>query len=241
MSGEELIALPNVSNTIITLIKNDYPEIKELLEYKRDATLAFLKSQGALAIYKGGVELNVAKEVKDWNEFVEFAAKYSKYIVQKGIQTYQENENDLPDSKKQFNKLEKIIVDPAVEMISNSITSEYLHRFPSWPKSGTQSDFIEINLKSAQEVNDYRIYWTCSGQVFVKDTKYDIPINGNKYKAEFSGKPEFQFSFFDMKKIKFCNDMAKKNMKLLKSKIDELDEKLLTQQMDKLLLNGFDF
>jgi hypothetical protein len=35
--------------------------------------------------------------------------------------------------------------------------------------------------------------------------------------------------------------MAEKNMKLLKSKLDELDEKLLNQKMEKLLLNGFDF
>ena len=64
MSGEELI-VPFVPSGIITIIKNDYPEIKELLEYKRDATLVFLNSQGAMAIYKGVAQLNVAKEVKD--------------------------------------------------------------------------------------------------------------------------------------------------------------------------------
>ncbi len=235
MSGEELI-VPFVPDGIITIIKNDYPEIKELLEYKRDATLVFLNSQGAMAIYKGSAQLNVAKDVKDWDEFVKFAASYSKYIVQQGIQKYQAKEDNLPDQKKKFNKLQDTIIGPAIEMIANTITREYLNRFPSWPDSGTQSDTIEIKLKSGTEANDLRIYWTCSGSVFVKDTKYDIPKNGCKYRAEFSGKPEFQLCIFDLKKIEFCNNMAKKNMKLLKSRIDELDEKLLNQQMDRLLL-----
>ena len=239
MSGEELI-VPKISNAITTLIKNDYPEIKELLEYKRDATLVFLKSQSAFAIYDGKVEFNVAKDVKDWDEFEEYAEKYSKFIVQNGIQKYQKEEANLPEQKKQFNKLEKAIVDPAVKMISNTITKEYLNRFPFWPDSGTQSDFIEIDLKTSQQTNDLRIYWTCSGQILVKDTKYDIPVDGNKYRAEFLGKPEFQLSIFDLAKIDLCNKMAKENMNQLKNIIDEFDKKLLTQQMDK-LLNGFDF
>lgn len=240
MDEKELI-VPYIPTTILTILKNDYPEIKELLENKREATLIFLKSFGAMAVYDGTVHLDVGKDVKDWDEFITFAENYSKYIVQKGVQKYQAKENHLEEQKKQYKRIELGLIDPAVSMISNTITREYLNRFPLWPDSGTQEDFIEIDLKSTQEANDLRIYWTCKGEIFVKDTKYDIPINGSKYRAEFSGKPEFQLSIFDLQKIKFCNDMAKKNMKKLEMKLDELNEKLLNQKFEKLLLNGIEF
>ena len=39
----------------MTIFKKDYPNIQQLLEYKRDGTLLFLKSQGAIAFYNGNV------------------------------------------------------------------------------------------------------------------------------------------------------------------------------------------
>ena len=33
---------------ILTVFQNDYPYIQELIEYKRDGTLLYLKSQGAI-------------------------------------------------------------------------------------------------------------------------------------------------------------------------------------------------
>ena len=52
MSDDEIL-VPYIPNTIMTLFKKDYPYIQELLEYKRDGTLAFLKANGAIAFYKG--------------------------------------------------------------------------------------------------------------------------------------------------------------------------------------------
>jgi hypothetical protein len=69
--GEEIM-IPYVPNSLITSIKKDYPYIKQLLEYKRDATLIFLNAQGACAFYKGSLELKVEKEVKNWSEFKNF-------------------------------------------------------------------------------------------------------------------------------------------------------------------------
>ena len=41
MSDEEIYA-SYIPHEIITIFKEDYPYIQELLEYKRDGTLAFL-------------------------------------------------------------------------------------------------------------------------------------------------------------------------------------------------------
>ena len=131
---------------------------------------------------------------------------------------------------------------PAVEMISNNICEEYLNKFNNWSNNGvTQESYININLKSNFDTIALRVYWLCRGTIYVKDTRYASPRNGCLYRAEFSGKPEFQISYFDLEKIKLCNELAKRDMNFIKSKLDELDNKLINQQLEELLLNGFDF
>ena len=133
------------------------------------------------------------------------------------------------------------ILTPAVEVISNTITREYFNKFPNWPsESGTQDGYIDILIKSNLDANALRVYWLCRGSIFVKDTRYASPRNGCLYRAEFSGKPEFLISYFDLAKIKLCNELAKRDMNLIKKKIDELDEKYLTQEMNKLLISDFE-
>ena len=240
MSEGELI-IPKIPDPILTIFANDYPQLKELLDYKRDATLVFLKSQGAMAIYRGSLGFECAKDVKDWAQFIQFSKDYTQQIVQAGLQKYQTEEEGLEEKKKQFNNLNLTLVSPAVEMISSIICEEYLNKFPSWPTCGTQEDYIKIDIKSHLEYQQKRIYWACRGSIFVKDTRYASPRNGCLYRAEFSGKPEFQISYFDLEKIKLCNELAKRDMNFIKSKLDELDNKLINQQLEELLLNGFDF
>ena len=234
--------LSDIPDPILNIINKDYPKIKELLDYKRDATLIFLKSTGAMAIYRGLLGLKVGKDVKDWSEFKKFSVEYTKSIVQDGLQKYQTEGEGLEEKKKQFNNLNLALLSPAVEMISNNICEEYLNKFNNWSNNGvTQESYININLKSNFDTIALRVYWLCRGTIYVKDTRYASPRNGCLYRAEFSGKPEFLISYFDLERIRHCNEMAKKNIKLIKDKLDELDEKLLNQKMEKLLLNGFDF
>ena len=128
-------------------------------------------------------------------------------------------------------------LEPAILTISNGINDEYLRRFPKWPQSGTQEDYINVYMKSSLDTNSIRFYWLCRGTILVKDTKYDRPNNGCMYRAEFSGKPEFQLAYFDLQKIKQCNEMAQKNNKLIRGMIDKLEEKILEQSISKLLIN----
>ena len=231
--GEEIM-IPYVPNSLITSIKDDYPYIKQLLEYKRDATLIFLNAQGACAFYKGSLDLKVEKEVKNWSDFIEFSRNYTKKIVQDGLQKYQSKEEDFDDRKKKFSILDMGLLSPAIESISNTINEAYLKRFPFWPTSGSQNDFINPLVKGYIEQNDIRFYWICNGTILVKDTKFDTPIDGCPYKAEFSGRPEFQLAYFDLDKIKTLNQLAEESMPLLKEKIDEINKKIVDQAFKNL-------
>ena len=237
--GEEIM-IPYVPNSLITSIKDDYPYIKQLLEYKRDATLIFLNAQGACAFYKGSLDLKVEKEVKNWSDFIEFSRNYTKKIVQDGLQKYQSKEEDFDDRKKKFSILDMGLLSPAIESISNTINEAYLKRFPFWPTSGSQNDFINPLVKGYIEQNDIRFYWICNGTILVKDTKFDTPIDGCPYKAEFSGRPEFQLAYFDLDKIKTLNQLAEESMPLLKEKIDEINKKIVDQAFKNLLTKDID-
>ena len=74
-SCEELV-VSYIPHGILTAFQNDYPYIKELIEYKRDGTLLYLKSQGAIAFYNGNFGLDVKCNVKDFQEFIEFSRNY---------------------------------------------------------------------------------------------------------------------------------------------------------------------
>ena len=235
-SCEELV-VPYIPPDILTAFQNDYPYIQELIEYKRDGTLLYLKSEGAIAFYNGNFGLEVKWNVKDFQEFIEFSRNYTRKFVQDGLQKYQNDEKDADDKKKKFKILFMGILGPAIETISNTINREYLDKFPQRPTSGTQEGYIELNVKNFQETGNLRIYWLSRGTIFVKDTRYSSPRNGCNYSAEFSGKPEFQLSYFDLDKIRQCNEMAQKNMKQIKVLIDKLEEKYLEQSLTKLLSN----
>ena len=235
-SCEELV-VSYIPHGILTAFQNDYPYIQELIEYKRDGTLLYLKSQGAIAFYDGSFGLDVKSDVKDWDEFIEFSRNYTRKFVQDGLQKYQNDEKDVDDKKKKFKILDMGILGPAIEIISNAINREYFDKFPKWPTSGTQEGYIELDVKNFEEIGKLRIYWLSRGTIFVKDTRYSFPRNGCNYRAEFSGKPEFQLSYFDLEKIRQCNEMAKNNMKQIKLIIDKLEEKYLEQNVTKLLSN----
>ena len=143
----------------------------------------------------------------------------------------------MDDKKKKFMTLDMELLGPAIESISKTINDEQLRRFPNYPTSGTQEDYINVFTKSSLETNNFRFYWLCRGTIFVKDTKYSSPIKGCPYRSEFSGKPEFNFSYFDLDKIRQCNQMVKNNMEKVKLIIDNIEKKYLEQNLSRLLIN----
>ena len=133
---------------------------------------------------------------------------------------------------------------PIIESISNLITDKYLKRFPFWPSSGSQEDYIDIFTRGCFEPEKglklLKFYWVCDGDLLVKDTKYDPPKDGNYYKAEYSGKPEFQLAYFDLEKIRLCNEMVKIDKEGIKQLIDDIENKLLEVKIKKLLIDTID-
>ena len=232
------IIVPFIPDSILRLIKINYPYIQELLEYKRNGIIALLKAQGGIAFYNGSLGLEVKKDVKNCNDFREFSRNYTRKFVQEGLKKYQNKEKDVDDYKKKFQRLDMRFLGPAIEIISDGINDSYLKRFPKWPTSpGTQEDFIEVNMKGYFESNELRYYWICRGTIFVKDTKYEYPVKGCPYRAEFSGKPEFQIAYFDLDKIRQCDVMAKSSMLKVKALIDECEKKIIEQSLTKLLIS----
>ena len=232
----EDIIVPYIPDSVLTIFEQNYPYIQELINYKRDATLALLKGQGAMAFYDGIFGFDVKKDVKDWGEFKEFSRNYTYHFVQEGLQKYQNEEKN--NEKKKFEILDMGVLGPAIELISFSITSDYFERFPKWPKSGTtQEDYINLDTKGYFEKHAKNYYWICRGRILVKDTHYSYPRNGCNYRAEFSGKPEFQLAYFDMDKIKLYNEMAKSNMNKLKEIVDKCEQKLIEQKFKNLLIS----
>jgi hypothetical protein len=235
MSDEDII-VPYLPTDIIAIFKNEYPFIQELLDYKRDAALVLLKGKGAMAFYEGKFGFNVKSDVKDWEEFKEFSRNYTWNFVNEGLQKYQAKEKN--NEKRKFEILDMGILGPAVELIANAITGEYLERFPKWPDIGTtQEDYIKLDTKGFFEKLKKQYYWLSRGRIKVKDTQYSTPRNGCPYRAEFSGKPEFQLAYFDLDKIRYFNDMAKNNMPQLKEAVDKIEIKLIGQSLKNLLID----
>ena len=115
----EDIIVPYIPSAVLTIFKQNYPYIQELINYKEDATLALLKGKGAMAFYDGIFGFDVKKDVKDWGEFVEFSRNYTYYFVQEGLQKYQNEEKN--NEKKKFEILDMGVLGPAIELISFSI------------------------------------------------------------------------------------------------------------------------
>ena len=88
-----------IPDNIMTILKNDYPYIQELLEYKRYGTLELLKSQRGIEFYNGKLGLNVKTKVKCWGDFVEFSRNYTRLLVQDGLQKYKIEERYLSKEK----------------------------------------------------------------------------------------------------------------------------------------------
>ena len=110
----------------------------------------------------------------------------------------------------------------------------YLRKFPYWPDSPEkQSDYLNIELKNKIDIKNIRYYWHFQGIIFIQDTKYEDAIKGISFKVEFNGKPNFQITCFDLNRIEYL----KKNEKKLKCYIDEIEDKIITQNFKILIQN----
>jgi hypothetical protein len=163
-------------------------------------------------------------------DFLEFSRHYIKLLVHEGLQKYQNDEKYVDNKKKKYFLLDMGILGPASEIISDTINNKYSDKFPNWPTRGTQKDFIELKEEIFQEANELRIYLLCRGTIFVQDTRYDYPKNGYNYRSQIFGKLEFLLSYFNLTNIRHCNEIAKRDIDLLKKFIAQIEEKYLQKR-----------
>ena len=127
----------------------------------------------------------------------------------------------------------KIFLVQIKEKLFDIIYMSYLRKFSYWPDSPEkQSDYLNIELKNKIDIKNIRYYWHFQGIIFIQDTKYKDEIKGSSFKVEFNGKPNFQIACFDLNKLKYL----KKNEKKLKPYIDEIENKIIAQNLQNLNL-----
>jgi len=221
----ENIQVPCIQVEIIEMIKEDYKFINKFLEYKRDATLALFNIYNAVIIYEDDFNLKVEKNIKNWYEFFELIQNYTKIFINKGLNFYKNKETNNYN----YGAINESFLSPIIKKIFEEIYIKYLRKFSYWNESpGKQNDYINIELKNKTDINNIRYYWHFQGIIFVQDTKYNKPINGNSFKAEFNGNPNFQIVVFDLNKLEYFRKIEKN----LKQYIDTIDDKIIAQKLN---------
>jgi hypothetical protein len=222
----ENIDVPSIPIDIIEMFKNDYEFIAKLLEYKRDATLSFLKIYNTLNVFENNFNLKIEKEIKNFWEFFVFLKNTAKMFTIEGKNFFEtKNENRYNNN---FQLIDEKLLGPIIEKIFDKIYHCYLAKFPYWnDNKETQSDYININLKNKTDINNIRYYWNFQGIISVQDTNYGKLINGVSFKVKFSGAPQFQIVSFDLNLLKYF----KKIEKNLKQYIDKVDDKIISQNL----------
>lgn len=222
----ENIEVPYIPVSVIEMIKTDYKFIKNFLEYKRDATLAFLNINNAIIVHEDDFNLKVSKNVKHWCEFFELIRNYTKIFINQGLNFYSKKEKN---GNNYYGIINENFLAPIIEKIFEQIYIKYLKKFPYWNESpGKQNDYIDIELKNKTDINNIRYYYHFQGIIFAQDTKFDNQINGCSFKAEFSGKPKFKIVIVDLKKLEYL----RKNEKNLKQCIDVIDDQIIAQKLN---------
>lgn len=219
------IQVPSIQVEIIEMIKEDYKFINKLLEYKRDATLALFNIYNAVIIYENDFNLKIEKNIKNWCEFFELMQNYTKIFISKGLNFYKNKETN----NNYYGTINENFLAPIIKKIFEEIYIKYLRKFPYWNESpGKQNDYINIELKNKTDINNLRYYWNFQGIIFVQDTKYNKPINGNSFKVEFNGNPKFQIAVFDLNKLEYFRKIEKN----LQQYIDFIDDKIIEQKLN---------
>lgn len=242
----ENIEVPHIPFEIIELFKNDYKFMKQLLEYKRDPTLALLKIYNSVFVYDDNFNLKFEKKVKnlggssdsveiplsqsgerEWYKFFENIKKdYTKKLTEEGLNLFK---NKYNNNSRIIYEINEKFFGPIIEKMFDEFYQNFSKKF-FFQKDipGEHNDYINIELKDKTNINKIRYYWLFKGVIFVQNTiQYNELIKDNSFKVEFNGKPKFQIVAFDLNTL----DYFKKNESNLKKIIDNIDDKIIAQNL----------
>jgi hypothetical protein len=209
------------SQSIITRLRQDHSRISELLEYNRNATIGFLKANGALHGYTITHTFEVLYTgyhdgMKVWEDYRTEIEAYVGELCKK-LRT--------EDGKSYSEELYG-----ARNSLAEYIHRKYYNELPYWPDVGdTNKRKIYLNISGSYESGAYYLVWNCMGYIEVTDRRPEL----TKYMAEFRGDPEIKLLVVDFDKLKELErvinyrslDLAKK---LIEDKERERDQRSLT-------------
>lgn len=187
------------SQSIMSKIRSDFPNVAELLEEMPDATLGFLREKHAFSAYRGQNAFKVPCSHTDnysktgpaaWSEYHTRIRQYVSEICQR-----------TPEMHNHYEKLRQ-----AREDLAKYIWDEYYRVLPFWPNvGGVNSRSFEADTKGAYENSSNHIVWSCLGWINVEDRRpaYDT------FMASFSGSPEIKLLILDLYQMRRIENGAR--------------------------------
>jgi hypothetical protein len=201
------------SQSIMSKIERDFPNVAELLRWNQKATLGFLREKHAFSAYRGQNAFRVPCSHTDnysktgpaaWTEYHKEIRRYVSEICQR-----------TPAIEQHFEKLK-----PAREVLAKYIWDEYYKVLPYWPSvGGTNERNFEADKADSYENSGNHIVWNCLGWVYVKDERPAYET----FKASFSGSPEIKMLILDLYRMREIENGARSssaNFNRLKEKIE---------------------
>jgi len=200
------------SQSIMSKIERDFPNVAELLRWNQKATLGFLKEKHAFSAYRGQNAFKVPCSKTDdysktgpaaWSEYHIKIRQYVSEICQR-----------TPAIEQHFEKLK-----PAREALADYIWDEYYKVLPYWPSvGGTNERSFEADKADSYEHSGHHIVWNCLGWIYVKDERPAYEI----FKASFSGSPEIKMLMLNLYRMSEIENGASSsaNFRRLKEKIE---------------------
>ena len=236
----EVPNIPEIPFEIFENFKNDYKFMKQLLENKRDPTLALLKIYDAVFVYDENFNLKIEKKVvnlegssdsigiplqRECCKFFENTKKnYAKKLIEEGLNLFN---NKYNNNSRLINEINENFLGQIIEKVFDEIYQSFSKKF-SFQKDipEKQNDYINLKLKDNNDINKIRYYWLFQGVIFAQITiKYNESNKDNSFKIEFNGKPKFQIVAFDLNVL----NCFKKNQSYIKNIIDMIDDKIIEQ------------
>lgn len=179
------------SDGIAKHLRQDYPNVNELLAWDLEKTASTLCLYGAFQLFHLNQTLRYPQSgtdnLKTWSDY------------KKGIHQYLKSLND--DQR----------LEPARDILANHIHDVHFEKFPMWPSVGdlTQNSQIYIDISTSYPFgNQWYVGWSCLGYI----TVHDFRANTSTYYTEFNGKPEFKILYCNERKLKEFEKLAGSDM-----------------------------
>lgn len=187
------------SQSIMSRIRCDFPNVARLLDEMPEATLGFLREKHAFSAFLGKNAFSVPCSHSDnysktgpaaWTEYHKKIREYVSKICQ--------GTSELRDH---YEKLKE-----ARDDLARYIWDEYYKLLPRWPSvGGINERSFEANKNGSYENSGNHVVWNCLGWVYVKDERPTYET----FMASFHGRPEIKLLILDLYQMRRIEEGAR--------------------------------